>query len=193
MKKLITLISLLFTCVFAVAQTQDDFKVFLESFRYENKQNTIIMLGKLNPPTEFGCGTAAMEYYNQIHCFTSSAGEPVNDFKLLHQLKDKSDFPVLWYHLYGSFYDEKEVPVTFKDNNELKNFLLTTTRLGINFEKINRKSVIYHCAFTNVGQGKRTTESYHLLKENSEWKLDKVTIQITERKFDDPYLYYLKD
>ena len=83
------------------AQKSKDFRVFLESFKYENKKDTLLMLGNLKPPGEFGCGTGAVEYASQINSFRIGKGKSIKDLNLLKKFSESIPNQIFWYYLYS--------------------------------------------------------------------------------------------
>lgn len=172
------------------AQTSGDFKAFLQSFRYENKKDSILMLGKFETPKEFGCGTAAVEYGKQIESFVQ--GKRIKDVKLLQTFKEKIENPVFWSYLYGSVHSgklgKKETSVNFTDNQRTY-FLKNTIRLSINYQKTDSKNVVYQCVFTKIKDNKRWIDNYYFSKKNGVWTLDKIFTQHYSKN----YSYYYID
>lgn len=111
------------------AQKSNDFKIFLKSFKYENKKDSIIMLGNLKPPGEFGCGTGAMEYFNQLEIYSSEKGKLLKNLKLLKEFEEKMDNHIFWDYLYGSIYTRdkhnKETQVNFISDGTRNSFFRT--------------------------------------------------------------------
>ncbi|MDR6969620.1 hypothetical protein J2X31_003653 [Flavobacterium arsenatis] len=185
------ILMVLFIPSLAFAQKLDDFNVFLKSFKDENKKDTIMMLGNLKPPGEFGCGTGAMEYFNQIEIYSNGKGKSINNLNLLQEFEKKMDNPIFWDYLYGSIYTRdkhnNEIEVSFKNDEARNSFFKNAKRLGINFEKIDRKNIAYHCIIGDLKENKQVIESYYLIKVKKQWKLDKITTITIENNFEGVY------
>lgn len=179
---------------------ETSFQLFLNAFqRFENR-DTVLILADIKTPQEFGCGTAAHEFFSQLHGFSGkdcNQCKPVTDQKSIDQLSQKMNLFIIWYGLHGNFFtidhSGKQESLPFVNNADTKKLLTEPIRLTIRHEKISRKKEIYHATFINLLKEERTEKSHHLSRRNKQWTLDSITTVVSPFKNNDAYIYYLKD
>ncbi len=175
------------------AQDGASFKVFLNAFKIEEKQDTLLALGNVPKITSPICGNDAYTIARECMNFNENGDYDSTEVhlpyrKLIKLISSKTNSKLLWHQVlsgpYSDYYAHRQNKIQIKN---FEQFYKNTTRISVYYKKVDHKTVFYDCTFTNPKNNIRKIDRYEISKIKGNWNLKKITTEVKTYDFEGVY------